>query len=58
MNDRAQELTAGLAKLADLIAETQAAIDLATGEELRAQSARLLELQGKQRDAQDELEGL
>ncbi len=56
--DRADELTAGIAHLDELIAQTQAQIDAASGEELRALSARLLELQGKRRDAADELEGL
>ncbi len=56
--DRAQELTAGIVHLDGLMAQTQAQIDAASGEELRALSARLEELQGKRRDAADELEGL
>ncbi len=56
--ERADELKAGIEHLDGLIAQTQAQIDAASGEELRAQQARLLDLQGKRRDAADELEGL
>ncbi len=56
--DRAQELATGIEHLDGLIAQTQSDIDAVSGEELRALSARLEELQGKRREAADELEGL
>ncbi len=56
--NRTQELTAGIEHLDGLISQAQSEIDSASGEELRALSARLEELQGKRRDAVDELGGL
>ena len=59
MNERIQELTEGLAAIADAIAKTQAAIDAGPPpDELRAQNSRLTALQSQQSGLQTELNNL